>query len=190
MKWTEDFVYSPVFDLLSPRANADQSQKFGLLENDYVWGDRKIGGNAQTITKGRWVHHTSFLWKFDSTRMGYLKMPSKRPAYRADRQHQDFLCEISPLLREDCRHPAVFNDTMQTQLNNFFQTRDRQEEVGSEAATNNPTDMIIEEFEQDRKSGGYHANPIRPDELRQLYNELCAANPGYLPRTYLVEDLP
>jgi lipoate-protein ligase A len=37
----------------------------------------KVGGNAQTITKGRWVHHTSFLWQFDPSRMGYLKVRRK-----------------------------------------------------------------------------------------------------------------
>ena len=31
-------------------------------ENDYVLGDVKFGGNAQAVTRGDFVHHTSFLW--------------------------------------------------------------------------------------------------------------------------------
>lgn len=38
----------------------------------------QFGGNAQAITKGRWLHHTSFLWDFDPTNMLYLQMPEKR----------------------------------------------------------------------------------------------------------------
>jgi len=45
-----------------------------LRENDYVLGPRKMGGNAQSIIKNRWVHHTSFLWDFDVLKMRYLKV--------------------------------------------------------------------------------------------------------------------
>lgn len=38
----------------------------------------QFGGNAQAITKGRWLHHTSFLWSFDPANMLYLQMPEKR----------------------------------------------------------------------------------------------------------------
>lgn len=71
--------------------------QFKLREHDYVFGDKKVqqsrrnnttyytlltrvisprltqfGGNAQSITKDRWVHHTSFLWDFDPANMDYL----------------------------------------------------------------------------------------------------------------------
>ena len=48
--------------------------QFSLREHDYVIDDRKIGGNAQTITKNRWVHHTSFLWRFNPSNMLYLQV--------------------------------------------------------------------------------------------------------------------
>jgi hypothetical protein len=48
--------------------------QFSLRENDYVLDNRKIGGNAQTIVRNRWVHHTSFLWDFNAQRMQYLKV--------------------------------------------------------------------------------------------------------------------
>ncbi len=52
---------------------------------DYAFGQRKFGGNAQAITKARWLHHTSLLWDFDDARMRLLKHPSRTPEYRAVR---------------------------------------------------------------------------------------------------------
>ena len=49
---------------------------------DYTFGERKFGGNAQAITKQRWLHHTSFLWDFDDRNMALLKHPSRVPEYR------------------------------------------------------------------------------------------------------------
>ena len=38
----------------------------------------KVGGNAQSISKTRFVHHTSFLWDFDvATMKKYLAVPDK-----------------------------------------------------------------------------------------------------------------
>ncbi|KAF6165497.1 hypothetical protein GIB67_023326 [Kingdonia uniflora] len=53
------------------------------LALDYVFGDRKFGGNAQSITKNRWIHHTSFLWNYDVKSMAYLKLPLRAPTYRS-----------------------------------------------------------------------------------------------------------
>ena len=65
-----------------------------LGENDYVIGERKFGGNAQYLTKGRWLHHSSLLWDYDPQQMGYLLMPKKIPAYRKERAHDAFLCRL------------------------------------------------------------------------------------------------
>eukprot|EP01132_Coremiostelium_polycephalum_P000465 gene465-589_t len=54
MNWTGQF-YSTVFK--------DQAD-FSLKENDYSFGDRKFGGNAQSFSRKRFVHHTSFLYDF------------------------------------------------------------------------------------------------------------------------------
>lgn len=89
MNWSET-IYGPIFNKLSAGTN-----KFALRENDYVLGDCKIGGNAQTITKARWVHHTSFLWDFEPAKMTYLQLPKKRPLYREDRPHASFLTRLS-----------------------------------------------------------------------------------------------
>ncbi|GMH40894.1 hypothetical protein BSKO_08798 [Bryopsis sp. KO-2023] len=88
MKWSEGF-YSSVF---SPWGS------FSLKENDYAYERRKFGGNAQTITKDKWVHHTSFLWDYDSELMALLKQPPKQPDYRKSRVHDDFLCRLSDYL--------------------------------------------------------------------------------------------
>ncbi|CAM9784945.1 unnamed protein product [Chrysoparadoxa australica] len=89
--------------LFGPALQLAQSPlELGLRENDYVFGDLKFGGNAQAITKNRWLHHTSFLWDFDPKLMEYLAMPAKRPEYRGDRNHREFLTPLKGhlMLRE------------------------------------------------------------------------------------------
>jgi lipoate-protein ligase A len=95
MKWSET-IFKPVFDSCIDSSTGDS---FLLREHDYVVGDKKIGGNAQTITKDRWVHHTSFLWDFDNKNMGYLQLPKKRPEYRQSRDHNDFLRKLQPIMK-------------------------------------------------------------------------------------------
>jgi lipoate-protein ligase A len=82
MEWTEK-LYQSFFP-----------SHFQLRENDYVLGSLKFGGNAQYIRKGRWLHHTSFLWDYEPEKMNYLRMPKKRPEYRQNRNHEDFLCRL------------------------------------------------------------------------------------------------
>ena len=67
---------------------------FRLRENDYVLNDRKVGGNAQSIVSGGFLHHTSFLWDWDDNNMDYLTLPSKRPEYRGERTHDEFLVRL------------------------------------------------------------------------------------------------
>ncbi|XP_042406284.1 putative lipoate-protein ligase A [Zingiber officinale] len=67
---------------------------FHLRENDYAFNSHKFGGNAQSIIKDRWIHHTSFLWDYDARNMEYLKLPSRAPKYRSARSHVEFLCRM------------------------------------------------------------------------------------------------
>ncbi|HSX12840.1 MAG TPA: lipoate--protein ligase family protein [Chlamydiales bacterium] len=83
MRWSADLY-----------ADAWNIPGFSLLENDYIIQDKKCGGNAQYIQKDRWLHHTSFLWNYHQENMAYLQLPSKRPKYRQDRGHVDFLCTL------------------------------------------------------------------------------------------------
>ncbi|KAL6769772.1 LPL3 [Auxenochlorella protothecoides x Auxenochlorella symbiontica] len=84
MKWTED-LFKPVFGKYGD---------FALREHDYVFKDVKFGGNAQAISKRRFVHHTSLLWRFDPDRMALLQHPARTPEYRQGRPHHRF---ITPL---------------------------------------------------------------------------------------------
>ncbi len=68
---------------------------FALTEHDYTLGALKCGGNAQYLSKDRWVHHTSFLWDYSDKNMEYLLLPKKRPKYREERAHGAFLCRLS-----------------------------------------------------------------------------------------------
>lgn len=79
---------------------------FHLRENDYVIGDDKCGGNAQYIQKERFVHHTTFLWDFDSKMMEFLLHPPKTPEYRKGRSHDAFLSRLKEFLpsKEDFFH--------------------------------------------------------------------------------------
>ncbi len=83
MRWSADLY-----------ANAWKIPGFSLRENDYIICDKKCGGNAQYIRKDRWLHHTSFLWDYKKENMEYLQMPEKRPKYREDRGHLEFLCRL------------------------------------------------------------------------------------------------
>jgi lipoate-protein ligase A len=87
LQWTEQ-VYRPVFD----------NTPFALAENDYVFDNKKFGGNAQYMRKDRWLHHTSFLWDYHSANMQYLLMPQRTPNYRKNRSHDEFLCRLSDFL--------------------------------------------------------------------------------------------
>lgn len=59
--------------------------------SDYVIGPHKVGGNAQAISRDRWLHHTSFLWDYSPERMNLLANPKRAPEYRAGRDHDAFV---------------------------------------------------------------------------------------------------
>ena len=101
MAWTQN-IYGPVFSKVLKKSKSHK--QFNLREHDYVLGDHKIGGNAQSISKNRFVHHTSFLWDFLPQRMEYLKQPNKQPEYRENRTHLDFLTKIKDNV--DCERGA------------------------------------------------------------------------------------
>ncbi|CAI7906541.1 unnamed protein product, partial [Closterium sp. NIES-54] len=65
------------------------------MSSDYVVGDLKVGGNAQSITGSSFLHHTSFLWDFCSHRMALLQQPSRAPEYRQGRSHDQFITKLS-----------------------------------------------------------------------------------------------
>jgi lipoate-protein ligase A len=59
---------------------------------DLAWDGRKVSGNAQRRGRRALLHHGTLLYAFDPTLAGrYLKEPARQPAYRAGREHADFL---------------------------------------------------------------------------------------------------
>lgn len=97
MKWSEDLIYSNVFNDLLPK-----NSNFHLKDNDYViFNDKKIGGNAQAISSSRFVHHTSFLFNYNKNLMEkYLKLPTNQPDYRKNRKHSDFLFTLNDYIND------------------------------------------------------------------------------------------
>jgi len=90
MRWMGAF-YGRAF----AEARVEEGSAFDLRDNDYVWGQRKFGGNAQRMSSTRWLQHTSFLWDYDAAKLGsYLPLPEKQPAYRQQRTHAEFLCRL------------------------------------------------------------------------------------------------
>lgn len=92
---------------------------FHLKENDYAIGDRKFGGNAQYFRKERWLHHSSLLWDYSPTLMNYLLLPKKRPVYREQRSHADFLCRLRDC-EDNIEHFSHFEERLKISLEKQF----------------------------------------------------------------------
>lgn len=112
MQWTGKHLYAPLIP------------SFQLEENDYTIEGKKWGGNAQAITKDRWLHHSSLLWDYCPHKMDYLHMPSKTPSYRQARKHIDFLCR----LQDHCKDLQLFQLQVVEQLSQYFQVKETTEE--------------------------------------------------------------
>lgn len=123
MSWTGQ-LYGKVFH---------GSGEFQLRENDYAFSHRKFGGNAQSITKDRWVHHTSFLWDYDVRNMNYLKNPKRAPEYRLARNHTDFLCRMNEYMPSR----SVFTEGLIAALSEHFTIQ----QTGPETALSHDKDF-------------------------------------------------
>ena len=64
-------------------------------EQDFVIDGKKIGGNAQSFSKDRMVHHVSLLYNYSQEYMNILKIPQKQPNYRGNRTHENFCTTIN-----------------------------------------------------------------------------------------------
>jgi lipoate-protein ligase A len=60
--------------------------------SDLSMGGRKVSGNAQRRGARALLHHGTLLYAFDArAAQRYLKEPLRRPDYRGDRRHAEFL---------------------------------------------------------------------------------------------------
>ena len=107
LKWSES-LYKPALEI----------PDFALKDNDFVIQNTKCGGNAQYITKNRFLQHTSFLWDFSPKNMNYLLHPSKTPPYREGREHKDFLCT----LKEHFPEKSLFSQKIETHIKQNYNT--------------------------------------------------------------------
>lgn len=82
------------------------------IENDYVIGQRKFAGNAQYLTKNRWLHHSTFLWDYEHSLMEYLLLPQRIPQYREKRSHEDFLCTLKEYFSSNAQFFEAFLQTL------------------------------------------------------------------------------
>lgn len=121
MQWTAE-LYQPLFP---------SSLSFKMQENDYAIGERKWGGNAQSIIKGRWLHHSSLLWNYNPEQMNYLLMPPTMPSYRQRRAHQDFLCCLSDYWPDS----RLFQAQLLEQLSKQFVLVERERKEIEQVAT-------------------------------------------------------
>ena len=116
MSWSQSY-YADMFRRMreSNRMDVDESTEFGLTGQDYTFGGtRKIGGNAQALSKDRFVHHTSFLWSYDPDIMKYLTIPEKQPEYRANRDHGDFLCRMCDVILDSAAWWSAFESELRS----------------------------------------------------------------------------
>eukprot|EP00879_Flechtneria_rotunda_P014383 GHRR01015029.1.p1 GENE.GHRR01015029.1~~GHRR01015029.1.p1 ORF type:complete len:141 (+),score=44.78 GHRR01015029.1:112-534(+) len=123
MRWTEAF-YNGVFSKYG---------EFSLREHDYTFNNCKFGGNAQAITSKRWLHHTSFLWDYESKNMLALKNPAKQPKYREKREHGQFLVPLKGIV--DSREQLL--QDLQDNAAAHFKLQEASYEEASEALKRN-----------------------------------------------------
>lgn len=114
-------------DVMDWTSQLYQSMPFTLRENDYVIDEKKCGGNAQYFTKERFSHHTSFLWDFNPDHMDYLLHPKKKPSYRGERHHNDFLCTLKDHFPELCDLKSAFLDVLSNSFELLHRTKEEAE---------------------------------------------------------------
>ncbi|XP_008239929.1 PREDICTED: lipoate-protein ligase LplJ [Prunus mume] len=152
MSWSS-LLYSRVFE-----GRGD----FQLRENDYVFGNRKFGGNAQSITKTRWIHHTSFLWDYEVRNMAYLRLPKRIPEYRLARDHLEFICCLKDYIPR-----SVFLDKTVDALGTQFSVRS--EQLDAFEATSNinfvPSTRLLTRQELEEAAFGSHAESTLSQSL-------------------------
>jgi hypothetical protein len=99
-----------------------------------------------------------------------LQLPSKRPAYRLDRPHTEFLTDIASQLPATKRTPTAFCAALLQQMGTHFSTI-------SGASPDHPGKDPMEAIERSDFC-------LLFDKLKQKYS-----SPEFLPRTYIMKEL-
>lgn len=95
-----DIAQRFVLQRVADRLNALGASVTVKGSGDLAIGDRKCSGSAQRRLRRTLLIHATILYDFPLPLIGrYLKPPRKRPAWRGDRSHDDFLINL-PVPRE------------------------------------------------------------------------------------------
>ncbi|GAB2220139.1 hypothetical protein Drorol1_Dr00007782 [Drosera rotundifolia] len=138
MAWSS-LIYPQVFEGVG---------NYRLRENDYVFGDRKFRRNAQSVTKGKWIHHTSFLWDYEVENMLYLKVPTRARKYRVARDHLEFICRMKDYISRS----AFIDGTIKATANHFSLRSTEVEEVESTIKDSVPSSKLLKRQELEEAS--------------------------------------
>ncbi len=89
------------------RCAGSTQARSGALEpagiSDLALSDRKVCGNAQQRKRYHLLHHGTLLYDFDASLVGrYLPQPARRPEYRRQRLHADFMDNL-PMTADECK---------------------------------------------------------------------------------------
>ncbi|MCB9799362.1 MAG: lipoate--protein ligase family protein [Candidatus Omnitrophica bacterium] len=107
--------------------------------SDLTTGSLKFSGNAQRRKKEFVLFHGTFLTHFDLSLIGkVLRMPPKKPDYRGERSHLDFVTNI-PLSCETIRH--VLSTTWQAETKPADEFMNR--------LNNETTKLVKEKYQKD-----------------------------------------
>jgi lipoate-protein ligase A len=87
----QSFVLERIAEALRARGNEVRVQGSG----DLTIGSKKVGGSAQRRLRRHFLVHASILYQFPVDLIArYTAAPSRQPAYRQNRSHQDFVTNL------------------------------------------------------------------------------------------------
>jgi lipoate---protein ligase len=85
--------YRFILDEVLQALALDGAEQAGI--SDLAIAGRKFSGNAQQRKRRHLLHHGTILYAFDRSRVGaFLRPPPRQPEYRAQREHEAFLCNV------------------------------------------------------------------------------------------------
>lgn len=102
-----------------------------LGTSDLAIGQKKFSGNSLRCKRGHFLYHGTLLYDFPIENLEtYLRMPPRRPSYREDRQHGEFVTNLQTTgsqLREAVQRvwdvPAPSDDWPQARTSALLEER-------------------------------------------------------------------
>ncbi|EKX72188.1 conserved hypothetical protein [Theileria equi strain WA] len=159
-QWLVDAIY---------RKSGIFNSRFGLLDGDFVVESPlsqfkgsesakvqvespennsvhyKVGGNAQACSTSAFVYHTSFLWSISPNISRLLVKPKRRPKYRGERDHGEFLKSVQLGLSNEYRDSGKFANALRGMVDDYRLVEIEGDSRNEEEVTdkNHPQRLII-----------------------------------------------